>query len=121
MALRIGLLRRSALQNDGPIKPVTLHSASLLRRPIPRAIEGHCFVVHKIIALASSMSSLGIPSYTISRGSVTRNEALPMLFAQSAFTSSMHALTVKRPTNSTAFSIQLSSVHPAWQVQGGRL
>ena len=49
MALRIGLPRNSALQNDGFDAPVILQ-----RRPLLRAIGGQN-IFHKLLVVASSM------------------------------------------------------------------
>ncbi len=61
MALKIGLLKSSALQNDGHIKP------ELLRRPILRAIRGQITFSQNPCFCFLHVPSLGIPSLTISR------------------------------------------------------
>ena len=67
MALRIGLLRSSALQNDGLDAPVTLAVANSSGDQSLGPL-GPKLLFHKICVFASHpVPSLGIPSVTISR------------------------------------------------------
>ena len=66
MALRLGLLRSSALQNDGRIEPVMLQR----RSPQETKPKGHwgpnCFFINSFFCFLHA-PSLGIPSLTICR------------------------------------------------------